>query len=179
MKDKKDNVAEYLLSQWQMEDMIRANGFDPASIRRTLVEGCGRTAEEKEDLMHRYGDMAGRMLSEGIAGKGHLKENAEALEELEALHLRLLDSPSEELYRAEYFKTLPLIVQLRAKSGGRDAPEMETCFTAVYGYLMLRLQQREVGDQTLEAIRQIAALLSALSGRYKIYVESNTERKDI
>ncbi|MDR1357587.1 MAG: DUF4924 family protein [Tannerellaceae bacterium] len=177
-RNKWENIAEYLLCQWQMEDMIRAAGFDMPLIRRTIIEGCDLTADGKEGLMRLYEDAADRMRSEGVAAKGHLRRNTETLDELTALHSRLVDSPSEEQYRSVYFQTLPFIIQLRAKSGGKSAPEIETCFTGVYGYLMLRVQQKEVGDSTVEGIRQISALLTALSVKYKeIYVESNTEKE--
>lgn len=47
------------------------------------------------------------------------------------------------VYGAAYYKTLPFIVQLRAKSGGEDLPELETCFNAIYGFLMLKMQGRK------------------------------------
>ena len=34
---RKENIAEYLLYMWQVEDLIRANQFDIDSIRRTVI----------------------------------------------------------------------------------------------------------------------------------------------
>ncbi|WP_347164130.1 DUF4924 family protein, partial [Parabacteroides merdae] len=33
-RKRKENIAEYLLYMWQVEDLIRANNFDMDSIRR-------------------------------------------------------------------------------------------------------------------------------------------------
>ena len=33
---RKENIAEYLLYMWQVEDLIRANKFDMDSINRTV-----------------------------------------------------------------------------------------------------------------------------------------------
>ena len=34
---RKENIAEYLLYMWQVEDLIRANQFDIDSIRRNVI----------------------------------------------------------------------------------------------------------------------------------------------
>ena len=36
-RKRKENIAEYLLYMWQVEDLIRANQFDLDSIRRTVI----------------------------------------------------------------------------------------------------------------------------------------------
>jgi len=81
--------------------------------------------------------------------------------------LRLLKNPEETVYITQYYKTLPFIVQLRAKSGGAEASELEACFTALYGYLLLRLQKKEILPETLEAVKQINTFLYCLAEKYK------------
>lgn len=36
---KNDNVAEYILYMWQIEDLIRANKLDLDLIRRNIIDG--------------------------------------------------------------------------------------------------------------------------------------------
>ena len=45
--------------------------------------------------------------------------------------------------------------------------EIETCLTALYGYLMLRLQGAPVSPETLEAVREINLMLTFLAEKYK------------
>ena len=80
MKSKKDNIAEYILYLWQMEDFLRAF---PAQ-----AEGNEELRELKE-MMHR----------EGITESGHLQLAKNALEELEELHASLLDE--DAMYRGD------------------------------------------------------------------------------
>jgi hypothetical protein len=164
---KKENIAEYLLYMWQIEDIIRANHFDMEAIRQTVISRYEQSEEVKQQIVRWYEELIDRMRSEGIMEKGHLQTNRQVIEALTACHLRLLQSPEEALYSATYYKTLPYIVQLRAKAGGKDMPEPETCFTAVYGYLILKMQQREVSAATEEAVRQVAGFLSMLAMKYK------------
>ena len=99
--------------------------------------------------------------------KGHLQLNKNVLIDLTDLHLRLLKSTREPFYGAAFFKTLPYIVELRAKSGEGKTGELETCFNALYGVLLLRLQKKEIQSDTLKAIQQISTFLSILAEKYK------------
>ena len=166
-KKRKENISEYLLYMWQVEDLIRANHFDSDEIRRNLVDRYNQPAAVKEEIARWYEELADMMRQEGVMERGHIQLNKNVIIALTDLHLRLLKSPKEMIYGSMYYKTLPYIVQLRAKSGGEDIPEIETCFTAVYGYLVLRMQGKEVSAETLEAIKQISAFLALLAEKYK------------
>jgi hypothetical protein len=107
------------------------------------------------------------MRTEGVMEKGHIQLNKNIIIALTDLHLRLLKSPDEPVYKAAYYKVLPYIVQLRAKSGGEDMSEIETCFTALYGYITLKLQHKDVSAETLEGIKQITLFLSLLAEKHK------------
>ena len=164
---RKENIAEYLLYMWQVEDLIRANQLDIDQIRHTLIDQYQQPEEIKQQIIQWYEELIEMMRSEGVTNSGHIQLNNNTLIALTDLHLRLLKDPQETVYGALYYKTLPYIIQLRSKSGGIDMPELETCFTAIYGYLLLRLQKKEIHPETLESVRQINTLLSFLSEKYK------------
>lgn len=164
---RKDNIMEYLLYMWQVEDLIRANHFDVEEIRRTLVAAYDQPEDVKRQILQWYEELIAMMRSEGVVESGHIQLNKNVLLQLTDLHLQLLKDPKEMVYGALYYKTLPFIIQLRSKSGGIEMSELETCFTAVYGYLILRMQQKEILPETVEAVKQILALLSFLAEKHK------------
>ena len=166
-RKRKENIAEYLLYMWQVEDLIRANKFDMDSIRRTVIAHYAQPATVKEEIAQWYQELIDMMRSEGVMEKGHIQLNKNVIIALTDLHLRLLRSTKEMVYGATYYKTLPFIVQLRAKSGGEELPEIETCFNALYGYLLLKMQHKEVSSETTEAINQITAFFALLSEKYR------------
>ena len=166
-KKRKENIAEYLLYMWQVEDLIRANRLDIEEIKKTVITHYDQPEDVKEEITRWYEELIDMMRSEGVTEKGHIQLNKNVIITLVDLHLRLLKSPKEMVYGAAYYKTLPYIVQLRAKSGGEDLPEIETCFNAVYGYLILRMQGKTVSDETMEAIRQISSFLAMLAEKYR------------
>lgn len=164
---RKENIAEYLLYMWQVEDLIRANRFDMEAIRRTVVAHYDQPDDVKEEIARWYEELIDMMRSEGVMESGHIQLNKNVIIALTDLHLRLLKSPKEMVYGAAYYKTLPYIVQLRAKSGGREVSEIETCFAAVYGYLLLKMQGKEISADTMEGIKQISSFLALLAEKYR------------
>ena len=56
---------------------------------------------------------------------------------------------------------------LRAKPGGQAFDEVETCLNLLYGMLMLRLQKKEISDETAQAAVLISEFLRMLSAKYK------------
>ena len=164
---RKEHIVEYLLYMWQVEDLIRAAGGEMSNIRRLLIDSCDRPEDVKEQMSRRYEELIEQMRSEGVMEKGHIQSNRHLLATLEELHRRLLRTSGETLYGAVYYKTLPCIIQLRAKSGGVEMSELETCITALYGYLLLRQQNREIAPETLEGIKQINTFLSFLAEKYR------------
>ncbi len=175
---RKENICEYLLYMWQVEDLIRANHFDMDEIREKVISRYDQPDEVKEEIARWYEELIDMMRSEGVKESGHIQLNKNVIITLTDLHLRLLKSPKEMVYGAAYYKTLPYIVQLRAKSGGNDVPELETCFTAVYGYLMLRMQGKEVSAETMEGLKQISSFLALLADKYRADMNGELELED-
>lgn len=175
---RKENICEYLLYMWQVEDLIRANHFDMDEIRDKVIARYNQPDEVKEEIARWYEELIDMMRSEGVKDSGHIQLNKNVIITLTDLHLRLLKSPKEMIYGAAYYKTLPYIVQLRAKSGGNDIPELETCFTAVYGYLMLRMQGKEISAETLDGIKQISSFLALLAEKYRADMNGELELED-
>lgn len=164
---KQDNIAEYLLFMWQMEDILRALQLDMEKIEQTLIAPTNASEEEQKKARDWYEGLVWMMKSEGVQASGHLQINKNIIIDLTDLHLRLLSDPTESAYIATYYKTLPHIVALRAKSGRMDVSEIETCFTALYGYLLLKLQQKEISTDTHTSVKQISNLMALLSEKYK------------
>ena len=166
---KKENIAEYLLYMWQIEDIIRAYDLDMERISTNIVDAyTDLSAEQRTVLYEWYESLIDMMRSEGVAQQGHLQLNKNVIIDLTDLHLRLLKSTREPFYTAAFYKALPYIVELRAKSQGAQVGEIETCFNALYGILMLRLQKREVSADTLKAMKDITAFVSVLAEKYRL-----------
>lgn len=163
---RKENIAEYLLYMWQIEDIIRANGLDMDKIKANVIDRYGLTDEKAKEMSDWYESLIDMMRREGVTESGHLQLNKNVIIQLAELHQALLKDSRFPEYSAEFYKTLPYIVELRAKAGENKVGEIETCFTALYGILMLRLRNQEVGKDTQEALDQISRFIAMLAGYF-------------
>ena len=161
---KQQNIAEYLIYMWQVEDLIRAYKCDLETIRQQLV--ARYPAEQQAELAQWYEDLIEMMRREEVMRQGHLQINRNVIKWLTDLHLQLLASSKFPYYNAAYYKALPFIVELRAKGANKEEPELETCFEALYGILLLKLQKKEVSEETKKAQEAITTMLSMLSTYY-------------
>lgn len=145
MRSKKENIAEYILYLWQMEDYLRA-----------FPEHANATPELQEinEMMHR----------EGIMDGGHLALANNALEEMEDLHMEILNE--EALYRAAIMQLQPSLNLLKAKTDRPTMSDIEACLTLLYQIMMLRLQKKEISKQTADVQKQATMLLQFLSRTY-------------
>ena len=144
---KEKNIAEYLIYMWQIEDLIRANGCDIEKIKITIIDPYPLTEEQRAELTRWYMDLIEMMRREEVMEKGHLQ----------------IKFP---YYNSAYYKALPYIVELRAKGADKEEPELETCFEALYGILLLKLQKKEISGETGKAQEAISTLLAMLSNYY-------------
>ena len=158
------NIAEYLIYMWQVEDLSRANQCNPDEVEANII--ARYPEEEREEIRQWYNNLIEMMHHDGVSEKGHLQINKNVLIQLTELHQHLLASSKFPYYHAAYYKALPFIVELRHKNGNKEEPELETCFEALYGVFLLRLQKKTLSDETAKAIDAISAFLSMLANYY-------------
>ena len=146
MRSKKDNIAEYILYLWQMEDYLRA-----------FPQNAEATPElhELNEMMHR----------EGIVEGGHLALANNALSEVEELHAQLLDE--DALYRAAMIRLRPALNLLKAKTDRPTMSDIEACFVLLYQIMMLRLQKKEITPETADVQQRATQVLTFLSRAYR------------
>lgn len=146
MKSKNDNIAEYILYLWQLEDYLRA-----------FPEQADATEElhELNEMMHR----------EGIMDGGHLQLAQNALAEMEDLHRALLEE--DAMYRAALIRLTPQLNLLKAKTDRPTMSDIEACLVLLYQIMLLRLQKREITPQTADVQQQATQVLQFLSKTYK------------
>jgi hypothetical protein len=170
---RKENIVEYILYMWQVEDLIRACRFGSEEIERRIISQYEQPEEVKAEIRKWYDEIIEMMRMEGIMEHGHIQIVKNTVSQLVELHLSLLKSPQETIYGSLYYKALASIVQLRSKSGNEDISEIETCLTALYGYLLLKMQGKEISNETVESLKTISRFLTFLAGKF--YDEENNQ----
>ena len=93
---RKENMVEYLLYMWQVEDLIRANGLDIDKIRETLIKQYDQPATVKAEIVRWYEELIDMMRNEGVTERGHLQINRNVILSLTELHQSLLTDPQRD-----------------------------------------------------------------------------------
>lgn len=160
------NIAEYLLYMWQVEDTIRAYNLNIDAITEDYIPRFQLDEDDANKMREWYEGLIQMMHEEGVETAGHLQVNKNIIIMLTDLHLQILKSPKFALYSGQYYKTLPYIVEIRDKSNGQDKCEIENCFDALYGILLLKAQGKQISTETSIAIDNISKLLALLADYY-------------
>ena len=166
---KKENVSEYILYMWKIEDIIRTFQFDIDKIKTNIISRFQLDDEKRTQLTEWYESLIDMMLKEGEREKGHLQMVTNTLNELNTLHKTLLMSMKYPEYTAAYYKALPFISELRAKENKPEANDMDVALSFLYGILVLRLKGEKVTEQTSEALTVVTKFLARLSVLYNDY----------
>lgn len=172
---KEKNIAEYLIYMWQVEDLIRANDLDINKVEQNIIAQYQSGEELHRELRTWYEGLIDMMRAEHVVEKGHLQINTNVILNLTELHNKLLGSPQFPFYTSAYYKALPFIVELRNKNENKDDPELQTCFEALYGVMLLRLQKKTISAETAKALEAISSLLSLLANYYDKDIKGELE----
>ena len=166
---RQENIAEYLLYLWQVEDLLRACDLDIDKVEKTVISHYDVDEKARHEIKEWYESLIKMMELENVREQGHIRVCHNVLIRLNDLHVQLLaDQDRFPEYHADYYRTLPYIVQLRATLPEQDRPsELETCFNALYGVMMLHLQGKEISQETAAAISQISHFIGMLAAYYK------------
>ena len=166
---RQENIAEYLLCLWQVEDLLRACNLDIDKVEKAVIGRYDVDDKTRNEIKDWYESLIKMMELENVRERGHIRVCHNVLIRLNDLHQQLLaDQGRFPDYHADYYRTLPYIVQLRATLPDEERPsELETCFNALYGVMMLHLQGKEITQDTAAAISQISHFIGMLAAYYK------------
>lgn len=163
---KKENIAEYVLYMWQIEDILRALKLDIASIQEHIVNKYDLDATTKEVMTTWYTELIDMMRIEGVKEKGHLQINQNILYQLEELNQSLLKTRSETKYHQLFFNASQDILEMSKKSGISEDKPVEVAFNFLYGVLTIKLKKQNISEGTLESQKRIQALILLLAHKY-------------
>lgn len=160
-----ENIIEYILYMWQLEDFIRACDFDFEKIATHYNLNDSSQYEARQWFQA----FVAAMKHEGIEKTGHLMQLKELVQELSDINITLLQNPEEVKYKEAFNAAMPHIAEIIEKSNNTLKNEIDACITAVYGLLLLRLKKQKVSEESETAFATITHFLAYLAFKYKKY----------
>lgn len=164
-KKKKENIAEYILYMYQIEDIIRGYNFELDAIIDNYVRPQLPDSSFIEQYKDWYRDLITQMKSQGIEKQGHLHDLKDILVEISYLHNTLLNLDDDK-YRTLFETGIPYIEEFKEKSNLKDKNLIEILFHALYMKLLLRLKGKEISAETEEAFDSMRIILAYLAKSY-------------
>lgn len=165
---KKNNIAEYILYMWQIEDMLRAFRLEIGAVDEQVISSFQVDEATRKEIREWYDNIIAMMRMEKVEEKGHIQVLKNNVDELTELHFYLLHTVNDMRYRQIVTMAAGNLIDFRAKSGaGEDVSDVELALQALYGHLMLRLQKKEVNQQTAQAMESFSKMIAYLAAVYK------------
>jgi hypothetical protein len=172
---KKNNIAEYLLYMWQIEDLMRACRLDMEAIEKFIVEKYRDISpQERKQLYEWYESIIEMMRSENVQQSGHIQLNKNIIIELCDFHRQLAESGKAPACNAKFLHILPAINQLRQKSPD-SISDIEICFNFMYGIMIMSMKKNEISPETLQMQNEFAKFFILLAENYKLYQNGDLE----
>jgi len=173
-KIRKENIAEYILYLYQVEDLIRAFKLDMDLIRDNLVVRYDVDNKTRDEILSWYENLVLMMAKEDKKENGHLQFITNLTGDLNELHLKLMDSEVDHVYPSVFKAVAGLVSELKQKNPGEDA-DVNIALDGIYGYLLLKIQKREITNETEAAIKRLSNWLAYLSQLFRKYEEGELE----
>lgn len=177
---KKNNIAEYILYMWQLEDMLRALKLDMEQVDRQVVSHFQVDQDSLHEIHDWYDNLIAIMKQEKVEEKGHIQALKNTVDELTELHFFLLHKAHDRQYQHLVTLAAGNLIEFRRKAAvGDDVSDVELALNGLYGHLMLRLQKKDIHPDTITAMESFSKMIAFLAARYKqMEEEENKEWND-
>jgi hypothetical protein len=165
-RKKSQNIGEYLVYMYQMEDLIRSYQGNMEEINQYVIAHYPVTEAEKESIKTWFAGLAASMQQQKLMQKGHLQELQELVQQLLELHYQLLKTDAN--YVATFHQVKPHLLEAVEAAQMEDlGNEIQICLNGVYGLLLCRLLGKKISDRQLEAADAFGNMLSHLNFSYQ------------
>lgn len=154
---RKENIGEYILYLWQLEDLLRALQFSPEAIFSQLVQPRDLDDERKQEIFFWYMEVANLLREEGKESVGHLEHTLHLIADLQNLHMQLMQLPVGERYRVLYAKLAPELPRLKETLGKPDVSDIEVCFRALYAVMLYRIKGDDSKTRSIEDVLEVVS----------------------
>ncbi len=171
---RKENIAEYILYLYQVEDLIRAFQLDMDVIKNQLVSRYDAGEEIKKEIADWYKNLVLMMEKEDIKEAGHLQFLNNLINELNEFHLKLLETETDKLYVSVFQAVAGLVTELKQKNPAA-INDVQVAIDGVYGYLLLKIQNKAITNETKNAVMRLSQWLSHLSKLFKDFESGDFE----
>lgn len=173
-KKRKENITEYILYLYQIENIIRAFNLNFELLQNSLLPSYQVDEKTKKEIAAWYKNLITMMEKEGIQKEGHFQFLTNLIVDVNELHVKLMDTEIDKIYAQTFRSVAGLVNELKLKNN-KAQNDIELGLDAIYGYLLLKIQNKAITNETNDAVKRLSSWLSALSKLYKDHESGDLE----
>lgn len=162
---RRENIAEYILYLWQIEDLMRSMSLDADKIYTSLVARYDVDDNKKQEIFFWYISIVNLLKEEQKEQSGHNSHTLQIIRQLDVLHSALLKT--DRKYAAIYQAAASDVEDFRDRNGNHRASDVEICFDALYINLLLNIKREALSQATSQAFDRIRSVVAYLAAKYK------------
>jgi hypothetical protein len=162
-----ENVAEYILYLFQIEELVRSLNLDIELIKAQVLEPAIRDSFQLSEQITWYEQLVREMKSKGLQKEGHIDEVQEILVELTYLHNSLLTVMNDAKYKALCEDAQEALVEFKQKSNMAQRQDVEILMHAMSMKLQLKMRKKEISAETEAAFDLMRIQLAYLAREYQ------------
>jgi flagellin-specific chaperone FliS len=169
-KKRKENVIEYIIYMFQIQDVIRAYGLSKGSIESNLLTEYKVSSEEDLlELKEWYFGIIDQLVRENKQDNGILQTVQNIINDVNELHLWLINSPDYKNYRQLFEKVQPYLLEYKVKLKGKSSNDIELAIDLMYNYVLLKMKRHQISEETQLAVQEVSNFLNKLARFYVQY----------
>ena len=162
-----ENVAEYLLYLFQIEDLVRSLQLDMDLIKSQVLEPAIRDEFQLKEQISWYEQLVREMKMKGLQKEGHIDEVQEILVELTYLHNSLLTIMNDAKYKSLCENAFEALEEFKQKSNMAQHQDVEILLHAMSMKLQLKMRKKEISAETEAAFDLMRIQLAYLAREYQ------------
>jgi isoleucyl-tRNA synthetase len=163
---KQENIAEYLIYMYQIEDIIRAFQFNVDQIIDVFVKPSLPDSSFLNQYRTWYSDLIKQMKAQSCEKEGHIELLGEIMMELIYLHNTLVSITNDEKYKKLVEDSDSFLAEFKEKSNMLQRHDVEVLVHAMYMKFQLKVRKQEISPETEEAMDKMRIQLAYLSREY-------------
>ncbi len=161
-----ENIAEYVLYMFQIEDIVRGFELNLDVMLEKFVYPSLPNPSFANQYKIWYSEIVREVKNNGLEKEGHLERVHEVLMELVYLHNTLLTVIKDAKYLTLTEDSTDVLNEFRDKSGLKNRHDVEVLFHAMYMKLQLKIRKQEISPETEAAMDKMRIQLAYLSREY-------------
>ncbi|MCF8379398.1 MAG: DUF4924 family protein [Bacteroidales bacterium] len=172
---RKENIAEYMLYMFQIEDTIRAFEFNIDRIESELISQYKQDFEVKREIREWYKALISMMTDAKVKKTGHIPLLNTLIKDMNDVHYLLLESDGHTEYKNYYASAKSALTELKLRGGDTEMNDIEAGLNGLYGFLLLKIQHKEINPETSKAFGEIATMFASLSESFRNWEEGKDD----